>query len=374
MDGTRLDTICGKYRDISSAVDINTKDSIETGIIRLNQLKAGGIKPKSDFPVNGSYFDTPHVPIGNFDSDMTYESYGFKVSLMDLSNHLRMDPDQVSCALFAKQKQGIISYTISEPAVYCSLSRQVFSTSFRSFLETSPQQDLSSAFDAWLRDLAASISSVVAKATDDAAARVLDMWRVSTVIADHGVSTESSDKSVDADGGASQGMTGAVTSDSGASADSVMDFLCLYMSKLSDGQGLSSADIIHSITVGPLSCLVDAYYKADLPIIDVGTKEGDAIESQIRSDVIAVLAHPGLADTFQSLEASSGRASSAEDKAEFMSIYTARVLHGLSTDRLAALDLAGGGGSSSRWGSRRDVNFNAIVRIARGFLPSITDK
>lgn len=361
MDGTRLDTINGKYRDIiAPGLAKSSRDALENAIVSLNKLPKSSIADPNAVSsyLSGSIFDVGHALRASFYSDMSYESYGFRVSLMELSNHLKMDSDQVSCALFAKQKQGILSYTASDPMLYCTLSLGRFSHSFGTFLNSAPGATPDTVYRAWLHDLASSVSSVVAKATDDTAARVLDMWRVGSVIANASLTTRGENPS--------DSLCSSEIRYDPRSTDSIMDFLCLYMDNLSDSQRSN-----YMTSDGDVLCLLESYWNTELPISDLEKDANGAIESQIRSDVIAVLANPGLRHILGALENASGLAShaaSADDRVDFLSIYAARVLHGLPTDRLAAFDWTSAGDASSRWASRRDIRFDAIIKVARGYL------
>ena len=93
----------------------------------------------------------------------------FEVSLLTLSSHLRLTPEEASAQLFDQQNRGILVYKFSRKCLYLTISKQ------RSLFALDN-------LEAWLWKLASSLTKLLKTKLQTAAERVQNVWRFGKIL------------------------------------------------------------------------------------------------------------------------------------------------------------------------------------------------
>jgi hypothetical protein len=100
----------------------------------------------------------------------------FEVSLLALSDHLQLSPEETSAQLFRLQNQGLLIYNLSQKCIYLKICAQSAIGSAQNY-------------EPWLWDLASAFTRELNSKFQGAAERVQDVWEFGKIIADHSNST-----------------------------------------------------------------------------------------------------------------------------------------------------------------------------------------
>jgi hypothetical protein len=95
----------------------------------------------------------------------------FEVSLLALSDHLHLSPEETSAQLFRLQNQGLLIYSLSRKCIYLNISTQPGIGNLQSF-------------ESWLGNLAAALTREMNSKFESSAERVQDVWEFGKIIAD----------------------------------------------------------------------------------------------------------------------------------------------------------------------------------------------
>jgi hypothetical protein len=93
----------------------------------------------------------------------------FQVSLLTLSSHLQLSPEETSAQLFHQQNRGLLVYKFSRKCLYLTISKQPSLLALEN-LET------------WLWKLASSLTELLKSKLRAAAERVQDVWRFGKIL------------------------------------------------------------------------------------------------------------------------------------------------------------------------------------------------
>jgi hypothetical protein len=101
----------------------------------------------------------------------------FEVSLLALSSHLQLSPEETSAQLFNQQNRGILLYKLSRKCLYLTIEKQ-------------PSLSSVDGVETWLWKLANSLSKLLKSKLQAAAERVQDVWRIGKILANESDSEE----------------------------------------------------------------------------------------------------------------------------------------------------------------------------------------
>ncbi len=442
-----MDTITGRFRSATSASQIDRTDVIVNAIITLNKFKSA----KKGAPLNNSsvkktdrygmmsdnalWDDAKHISdddntsgTNNRDS-ASYSGVEFIVSLMDIANFVRMDTDEVSTALYILQKKGVLSYTMSDPMIYITILKNNISEDIKSYFNCSkflwdidesrlldlPVNNLLCYF--WMRHAARRVGDILNFVVKDAACRVMDMWRIGSII--------SATLNIDVTPGKHVAQSSNVDKISLSEEISeltladkqklIMNFLCHYMSHLAPKQKSSTVSSAGSILYAPeniqeapnieggaLLEFEHLFHTVCTPIIQVSmdytaykvimhrmaTHSCSDIQAPSSDekwcltfwrDMIVLASHPNIAELVKSVLSAADQnrkipfilmqsnlllANIQYYTLDLVPLFIARIFHGLSSNKLNMNDWA----PSGYWGKYKNVNFQDILNSTKDYL------
>ena len=420
MDGTRYDTVTGRFRDHNKADTVDMSDPLVNLILELNQVKKPAV---ADFPglnliefhasidANAQYiyldkrkvvdkhgFELEHVWNEyslQQNHDTNSSSYGgleFRVSLLEIANRLCIDPDNVSRSLYILRKRNILSYTMSNSMTYMTVSKASLVADIETFTsahenEFSVEKSIECEYNLWLRYVAKRVTSIVDSNLRCASTRVLDMWRVGNLVNVVAPAYEVHDQE-----GGLKGAADVSPFLSSMSADQrqkmLTDFVCdYYASELApkkdhiercNASRPSSSD-------SNLVLMEKMFYDIELPVHSLTNGDHDAesgrniVIGEVRSrshfgmmklplrqleifarDLRQLLVNPKLCQIVELLVCSLDAPSQA-DALPLKALYVAKIFHGFSSAFLNAQDWL----PTGFWGRYTGLNFDCIVNAAK---------
>lgn len=348
------------------------------------------------------------------EADGNEESYGgaeFRVSLLALATKLRVDPDSVARSLYSMRKKNIFSYSLSNTKVYISVSKRhlcsdisgyKFDLAEKLFTDDGRRSYLSLLSD-WLWSVSTRVNKILQTNVDCAATRVLDMWRIGSMIAAVTVADIRPGGKVLIDEIASSAKSDHVgcilpkcfLEMSPSNRQKTMtDFVCdYYISHLAPrremfGNGLyiKPSRCISSGNDDVQSELEILFYSINVPIFQclehdsrspraerLGLKlASDKFYLNFLNDIHSVGTDPRLLDTVETvLSAGIIQWGSSIDKVRLSikCLYMAKIFHGLCSHMLRQQDWA----HTGMWGRYINVEFDCIVSVARRYSSDTTD-
>ena len=195
VDGVHLDTVTGVYRISEKLKMMKKNDIIIKAIFELNEIKQQNVYDTWD-PKNTKKATSNDTRYGlgngnnsfqenNLDEDSTlgYDKPPFRISLLALCLHTGLERGEAASGLHSLQTQGVIEYSMSDPAVYVSLTQEGCDVWMQLDADKEEHQH-SPKYNLFLTiwNKAHQVTSMINCIGNIDSQRTLDMWRVGKMI------------------------------------------------------------------------------------------------------------------------------------------------------------------------------------------------
>jgi hypothetical protein len=209
MNGQHLDTVKGSLRlGLALQKAIKRDDILVLAIQHLNTRKVvnkenpdsnlkenrvrkfthyseDGMASGTDYGLGSSNFS------GNEDEDdclrlqknsSSLEENEFEVSVQAICGKLDLTREEVCSGLYRLQQQGVLSYSLQDPAIYIDVSANAFNE-FKQWMNFSTDEEIiQGSLTTWLSDLTSKVYDRLETVNQDNYIRCLDMWRVGQIM------------------------------------------------------------------------------------------------------------------------------------------------------------------------------------------------
>ena len=331
---------CTKHKDVSSS-------AIVSAMVKCNTCGHKRNEPSVSDDV--SFFDDNYKNTSahsghSSNSSGSYKLQAFDCSIEDICNETGLERNQVTKVLYSLQSNGILSYTLCNPAVFIS-------TSTCKHME----------FDS-LQDVYTWITAVATKILDKSNTmellnkqRILDMWKIARIIS--GEQAETSGAS-----GVENDNPGLRMEDT--HQNTMMSFLCHYLDYLSDS-GQHQAHLSESKEVAAVTAIFNTLSSPNSPIDEkiITAIQRDAQYVANDNRVIAL-----VDDVVREVKMFSASCAYDQETIALRSVYISKIFHGVSTVKLLTSDWKG---SCQQWGSYRRIDFDQLLQHVRSALSEV---